>query len=114
MVAYFAFQQQPDQEFVFQLTDEDKIAAARRIISGEEKNMVHVIGRIRPGNKQYNPRWNYYLEPDSISFFEMAIEVCDANMQYVDDHLDETGGAFLPGRFWCPWDSKVSREVQPS
>jgi hypothetical protein len=41
----------------------------------------------------------------------MAIEVCDANMMYVEDHLDEAGGAFLPGNHWCPWDSRVTREV---
>jgi hypothetical protein len=51
------------------------------------------------------------LNPASISFFAIAIEVCDANMQYVEDHLDEACGAFLPGCYWCPWDSRVVREI---
>ena len=36
MVAYFAFKEYQDTEFIFELNNEDKIAHARRIISGEE------------------------------------------------------------------------------
>lgn len=109
---YFAFMQQPGQEFIFELTDEEKIAHARRILSGEETSEVHVVGRIRKTTKPYNPKWSYHLDPDTISFFAVAIEVCDANMQYVEDHLDEACGAFLPGCHWCPWDSRLVREVE--
>ncbi|KLL09737.1 MULTISPECIES: hypothetical protein [Protofrankia] len=110
-MAYFAFTEQPGQEFIFELTDPEKIAHARNIISGVEKQRVHVIGRIRKQGKPYNPKYSFHLDPDSISFFDLAIEVCDANMDYVEEHLDEAGGAFLPGGHWCPWDSRVTREV---
>lgn len=109
--AYFAFTQQPGQEFVFELRDDEKIAHARRIVSGEEKERVHVTGRLRKQKAPYNPSWDFHLDPETIDFFEQAIEVCDANMQYVEDHLDEACGAFLPGCHWCPWDSRVVREV---
>ena len=110
-MAYFAFQQQGEDEFIFELTDEKRIALARDILSGKETNRTHVMGRIVPGTKPYNPKWSYYLDPATVDFFQMAIEVCDANMNYVEDHLDEAGGAFLPGRHWCPWDSRLLREV---
>jgi hypothetical protein len=42
----------------------------------------------------------------------MSIEVCDAATTYVEEHLDEVGGAFLPGRRWCPWSSRVLEEIQ--
>lgn len=111
-MAYFTFEQEPDQEFFFELRDQEKVDHARRIISGEETERVHVMGRIIKRKAPYNPRWEYHLNPDSINFFAMAIEVCDANMQYVDDHLDEACGAFLPGCMWCPWNSRVVREVE--
>ncbi|MFE6200670.1 calmodulin [Streptomyces sp. NPDC057838] len=111
--AYFAFQQRPDQEFIFELNDEERIAHARRILSGEERERVHVMGRIIKRQAPYNPRWSFHLDPDTIHFFDYAIEVCDANVQEVEDHLPEACGAFLPGCDWCPWDSKVVREVQP-
>ncbi|MGK3967677.1 calmodulin [Sorangium sp. So ce118] len=109
---YFAFMQRQDQEFIFELTDPAQIAHARRILSGEEKTEVHVHGRIIKRTAEYNRKWSFHLDPATIRFFAMAIEVCDANMQYVEDHLDEACGAFLPGCHWCPWDSKLVREVQ--
>ncbi len=112
MSAYFSFEQRQGQEFVFQLNDLNRIEFARRVVSGDERYETHVLGRIRRGKKPYNPNWDYYLDPDTIKFFAYAIEVCDANMQYVDDHLDEAGGAFLPGYFCCPWDSTVTREIE--
>jgi len=108
---YFAFTDVSGQEFVFQLTDPDKIQQALDILSGNETEKVHVIGKIVKRKAPYNPQWDYFLNPDSISFFAVAIEVCDATMQYVDDHLDEACGAFLPGCMWCPWSSKLTREV---
>jgi hypothetical protein len=109
--AYFAFEQEPDQEFIFELNDDELIAHARRIISGQEKDQIHVMGRIQKRRVPYNPRWDFHLDPSSIRFFDQAIEVCDANMAYVEDHLDEACGAFLPGCQWCPWNSKILREV---
>ncbi|MDI3283466.1 hypothetical protein [Polyangium sp. 15x6] len=113
-MARFAFTQpsSPGREFIFEITDEEKIAKARRIISGEEQNEVHVHGRIVKRRVDYNPNWSYHLDPATISFFAMAIEVCDADMTYVEEHLDEACGAFLPGCHFCPWNSKVTREVK--
>jgi hypothetical protein len=112
--AYFAFNGFYDgsPEFVFELTDEDRIAHARRILSGEEKERVHVMGRLKKNPKPYNPKYSFHLDPDTIHFFEVAIEVCDASPIYVEDHLDEAGGAFLPGLHWCPWASRLVREVK--
>ena len=115
MPRYFAFTQpsSPGVEFVIQLNDEERIQKALDILSGKEKNAIHVHGRLVKRRESYNPRFDFYLDPDTISFFEVAIEVCDANMMYVNDHLDEACGAFLPGCHWCPWDSKLTREIKP-
>ncbi|CAO3647786.1 unnamed protein product [Mucor fragilis] len=111
--AYFALQTYEESaEFVFQLTDDAKIAQARRILSGEETSVIHVIGRIRKTTANYNPRWSFQLDPQSIDFFDHAIEVCDASVSYAEDHLDEACGAFLPGCIFCPWTSKLTREVE--
>ncbi len=113
MEAYFALTTADNApEFIFKLTDEDRIAEARRILSGEEKNKIHVHGRLSRSKAPYNPRWNFYLKPETINFFEVAIEVCDATTEYVEDHLDEAGGAFLPGLHWCPWSSRLTREIK--
>jgi hypothetical protein len=38
----------------------------------------HVMGRIVKRQAPYNTKWSFYLDPQTISFFKFAIEVCDA------------------------------------
>jgi hypothetical protein len=88
--------------------DEAKIAHARRILSGAEQQSIHVSGIVVKGSDRYKQAWNFHLSPDSISFFDFAIEVCDASIKYVSEHLDDLWGAFLPAGRWCPWRSTGS------
>ncbi len=97
--------------FVIALTDPARIAEARAIVSGAEQAQVHVMGLVVNGTVPYNAPWHFYLHPASISFFEMAIGTCDAATTYLEEHLAEVGGAFLPGRRWCPWSSRVVAEI---
>lgn len=112
-MAYFAFMQRQDQEFIFEVTDSAMIQKARDILSGKEKFEVHVHGRLVKRRQPYNPKWDFHMDPATVRFFAMAIEICDADMSYVQEHLDEVGGAFLPGGHWCPWNSRLVREVTP-
>lgn len=100
-----------DGRFVIALSDPAKIAAARKAIEDPEHNPFHVMGRIVKTPATYNAPWGYHLDPATISFFEAAVEVCDAAPQYVEDHLDEVCGATLPGCEWCPWSSQVLAEL---
>lgn len=111
--AYFMLAQQKDT-FIFKLTDPQRIQEARDILSGKEKAKVHVSGILVKEPASYNPPWHYHLNPDSVSFFENNVEVCDAGITYVEEHLAEAGGAFLPGNRWCPWKSELVKEVTPA
>jgi len=93
------------------LDDLNLIVHARRVLSGEKSIRTHVQGKIAVEPVPYNPEWRYHLKPDSISFFEASIERCDADMQYVQDHLDEVGGSFLPRFHWCPWNSRLVEKL---
>ncbi|MER9227042.1 calmodulin [Mesorhizobium sp. M0664] len=112
--AYFVFEQKsPEGEvklFVFELSDVAKIEQARRILAEKSAN-DSVQGNIIQSRTWYNPEWSFHLDPSSIAFFEKQIEVCDANVTYVEKHLDEVGGSFLPKSVWCPWSSRLSAEV---
>jgi hypothetical protein len=115
MTAFFSFEQADPEgvvhEFVFQLDDPAKIAEARSILSDPHPAKRHVMGTVIQSRVPYNSKWSFHLRPDSISFFEMAIEICDANVTYVEAHLDEVGGSFLPKSHWCPWSSLLKREI---
>jgi hypothetical protein len=109
--AYFQFDYPPNPAtFIFRLTDPDKIQEARDILSGQRPSR-HVMGTIVKVPVSYNPPWSYHLDPSSITFFDFAIEVCDAAIQQVELHLDEACGSFLPGCRWCPWGSRLIAEV---
>ena len=101
-------------EFVFELADPARIEHARKILRGEEKRKIHVSGIIRKQRAAYNPAWSFDLDPASISFFELAMELCDAAIRHVEEHLEEVGGAFLPDNRWCPWSSRLLRELPAS
>lgn len=109
--AFFRFKQTGNSLFTIKLTQPEKIDHARRILSGDEKSRVHVQGIIVKEKAEYNPDWSYHLEPKTIDFFEIAIEVCDANMEYIEENLDEVGGPTLPNNHWCPWSSKLVDEI---
>ncbi|MEU8917723.1 MULTISPECIES: BP74-related protein [Streptomyces] len=109
--AYFVMTDVTRAEFVIKLTDPRKIQHARDLLSGATSSEPHVIGRIDKRPAPYNWRWSFHLRPETIDFFDFAIEVCDATTPYVEEHLDEAGGPFLPGLIWCPWSSKLLREV---
>lgn len=110
-MADFGFTDYSKKEFIIRLTNEQRIAEARRILSGEETMSTHVMGRIRKRKADYNPDWDFHLDPDTITFFTVSIEVCDSSIDYLNDNLDEACGAFLPGCIWCPWSSRLTREL---
>ncbi|MEU1722536.1 calmodulin-binding protein [Nonomuraea sp. NPDC005692] len=111
--AYFEMTDVTHERFVVKLTDPAKIQHARDLVNGETTDRPHVVGRILKREADYNPRWSYHLNTDTIDFFDQFIEVCDATIPYVEDHLDEAGGAFLPGLVWCDWSSRLVREIRP-
>ncbi|MCI0389262.1 MAG: hypothetical protein MOB07_10940 [Acidobacteria bacterium] len=109
--AYFVFDVPLRPEtFVIKLTDEAKIKRARDVLNGIDKENGRVGGVIIKSSACYNPPWSFHLDPQSIVFYGAAIEVCQASTHYVEDHLDEVGGAFLPGSRWCPF-GRLLREV---
>ncbi|CAM3160757.1 Calmodulin-binding protein [Stackebrandtia soli] len=110
--AYFVFTDGWSQdEAVVSITDPAKIEHARALLSGETQDEPHIMGRIVKRPAPYNPQWSFHIQPDSVQFFNVAIEVCDSSISYTEDHLDEAGGPFLPGLYWCPWNSRLVREL---
>jgi uncharacterized protein (TIGR03437 family) len=105
---------EPRQDkFVIKLTDPAKIQHARDILSGKEKERIRVQGRIVKQAAAWNPPWSFHYDPQSIEFFAAAVEVCDSSVAYVESFLDEAGGAYLPGNIWCPWASRLLKEIPP-
>jgi hypothetical protein len=107
-VSYFRFTDRRDT-FVFKLTEQSKIDLARKIIKNKSPNIIN--GIISKGYVPYNKPWGFYYQPLTIDFPTITMEVCDAGIKYVQDHLKEVGNQFLPGNRWCPWSASLLNEL---
>ena len=92
------------------ITDPDAIATARAEIEKVDGWMI-ISGTILNETAEWNPDWSFHLIPETVFFGEFFTEVCDANVAYVEEFLDEAGGAFLPNYQWCPWSTAVIAEL---
>lgn len=110
--AYFLFDSPPSPAtFVIKLQNPATIQMARANLQNPN---FHLGGTLSLSPAWYNPAWSYHLIPESIYFFEAAIEVCDASMEYIEQNLDAVGSSFLPNFGWCPWQSRLLQEVYPT
>lgn len=107
------FPTEQEGTFVLRLVDPGTIQAARNAVRDPDNHPHHVMGTLVKKDARFNPGWSYHLLPRSVEFFDQATEACDATPQYVEEHLEEACGAFLPDCRWCPWTSKVLAEVPP-
>ncbi|MFF7631578.1 calmodulin-binding protein [Kitasatospora sp. NPDC008050] len=108
--AYFEFTDSSDT-MVIQLTDPAKIQEARNILSGAQTDPTHIMGTIVKSPAPYNQPWNFTLDPNSITFFSMAMEACDGNIAFANANLDQVGGSLFPHSTFCPWHSQLTREI---
>ena len=86
------------ERFVIQLSDEESIRLAEENMRGG--NQRFPIGTLRPGNGGFNAPWTWHLDPASVRFVEVAIELCDGRPSYVETHQ-----ADYPT--YCPWGARV-------
>jgi hypothetical protein len=61
------------------------------------------VGRLVCSPATWNCPWSFHQLPSSVTFAEMAIEVCDGTPSYVNQHCSTFGG----GAF-CPWSAVMA------
>lgn len=102
--AYFVFDSPPGSDtFVFKLSDSQKIQQARDILASGTPKIV--AGTIIKQPVYYNFAWSYHLDPESIQFLDLAAEVCDASIRYLEENLESAYPV------WCPWLSRLLKEI---
>ena len=94
----------PDGEvFRILLRDSDVIAQARaRIGAGNRQIVAGVLAR---GNGGFNVPWSWHLDPDTVGFPEVTVEICDG----CPSDVEANGGSWGLGSF-CPWSSEIIAE----
>ncbi len=85
------------------LRDSDLIAQARALVGAGNRRIVS--GTLASGNGGFNAPWSWHLNPDTVRFPEIAIEVCDG----CPSDVEASGGTWDAGSF-CPWTSEIIAE----
>jgi hypothetical protein len=111
-MAWFTFTDASGGTFLVRLTDPSQSAHARGLIAGTEVDDARIAGTVVKTAVPYNIGWSYHLQ--DIFFFEVSAEVGDSTMRYIESHLNQVGGALLPGSVWTPWSSVLTGELSPS
>jgi len=88
-----------DEEYRILLTDADDIAIAQQLLAGEEAPSIP-NGEIVRGETGVNSGWSWSIDPQSLEFADVTMEVCDGLPSHVEDGT-------LAGDRFCPWSAAV-------
>jgi hypothetical protein len=88
------------EEYRILLTDPEDIAVAERLLAGEEAPRIPNGVIVRGGDGGVNTGYSWHIDPDSVEFAEMTIELCDGLPSFVED-------GSLSGERFCPWSAEV-------
>jgi hypothetical protein len=88
------------EEYRILLTDPEDVAVAELLLAGEEAPRIPNGVIVRGGDGGVNTGYSWHIDPASVEFAEMTIELCDGLPSYVED-------GSLTGERFCPWSAEV-------
>ena len=93
----------PDgQTFRALIRDPQVIAEAESLIGAGEGRILS--GGLLAGDGGFNGPWSWHLDPDTITFSDFTIELCDGCPMFVEEDLDYWLEVV---RQYCPWSTEV-------
>lgn len=87
------------EEYKIRLTDPADIEIARRLLAGEEAPRIP-NGRVVRADPDVNVGYTWHIDPESVEFSDVAMEVCDGLPSDVEK------GMITSDRY-CPWSAEV-------
>ena len=95
------------ERFRIALATEAQAAEAEAALAAGRVGVVH--GTLAPGDGGVNDGYSWHLVPETVSFPDLAIEVCDGRPRTdvegaLDYWLDTVG-------VYCPWGARLTRRV---
>ena len=83
------------------ITNPTGITQALALWSGQSQAKIPV-GQLDCASGAFNCGWTWSVNPSSITFAELTIEVCDATPSYVQGNC-----ASFPNGTYCPWSAEL-------
>ena len=87
------------EEYRIRLTDPADIEIARKLLAGEEAPRIP-NGRVARGDPDVNVGYTWHIDPESVEFANITVEVCDGLPSDVEK------GIITSDRY-CPWSAEV-------
>jgi len=106
-MAVFEVEVAGGEHFRIGLTSEAQIAQAATLLASGAENNVH--GTVRRGSGRFNAPYSWHLDPESITFPDLTMEVCDGRPQSdVESDVDYWVDTV---KYYCPWGAKIVARV---
>lgn len=90
------------QTFHALIRDPAVIAQAEELVGAGQQQILS--GALLAGDGGFNGPWSWHLDPDTIGFSDVTIELCDGCPSFVEENLDYWLG--VVGQY-CPWTTEV-------
>lgn len=89
-----------DEQYRILLTDPADIEIARRLLAGEEAPRIPNGIIVRGDDGGVNAGYRWHIDPGSVEFAEITVEVCDGLPSFVE-------AGTLTGDRFCPWAAEI-------
>ena len=93
------FQVAGDETYKIELITPALVKHAEELLKGEKVAAIP-LGRVVRDSPGVNEPWSWHIDPKTLEFAEITIEVCDGLPSYVEDRT-------VTSPDYCPWSAKV-------
>lgn len=87
------------ETFTVELATPDLIEHAQALLAGEDVSAIP-LGTVVRDDPGPNAPWSWHIDPATLEFADMTIEVCDGLPSYVED------GTVTSDQY-CPWSATI-------
>ena len=87
------------ETYKIELITPELVKHAEQLLKGDDVAAIP-LGRVVRDSPGVNKPWSWHIDPKTLEFAEITIEVCDGLPSYVEDHT-------VTSKDYCPWSAKV-------
>ena len=88
-----------DETYKIELATPELVEHAEALLAGEDVASIP-LGTVVRDDPGPNAPWSWHIDPATLQFADMTIEVCDGLPSYVEDET-------VTSPDYCPWSAKV-------
>src|SRR3954470_1456746 len=87
------------ETYKIELVTPELVKHAEQLLKGEDVAAIP-LGRVVRDSPGVNKPWSWHIDPKTLEFAQITIEVCDGLPSYVEDRT-------VTSKDFCPWSAKV-------